>query len=338
MFAIDIPYIPVEEPVVVQEQVVMSGSAGAKTNYGYLLEECTEMEMNGSGLSSANIFSPTGMVSAALAQTGHSYIDKATRATMKVTVLENPHQGTLTEHYTESGNSYFAYKGPLGYEGKDFASFIVEFDGKSYKVSVNIEVINAVDESRPICDEPELIEVNPPGSWLQDNAPTLSIDFADLENGSLGQANNGSITLDTTANGYGWYIDLTPGLNEEYLPTANPYEWIAKPGSEAEGKIDMLTVLLHEAAHTLGHDHTLDSHALMASTLEPGVRRLPSPELLAELQGLAEQYVALNEAPTPLPNPLPFAGFSALWMGRLRKGEYGYLLEAVGANNDRDIQ
>ncbi|MCP4767449.1 MAG: hypothetical protein GY875_14375, partial [Gammaproteobacteria bacterium] len=71
----------------------------------------------------------------------------------------------------------------------------------------------------------------------------------------MGHADNSTITLDTNANGYGWYIDLTPSLNEEFLPTSNPYEWKAKPGSEAEGKIDLLTVLLHEATHTLGHDH-----------------------------------------------------------------------------------
>ncbi|MDR0716824.1 MAG: hypothetical protein LBF50_05345 [Azoarcus sp.] len=32
-----------------------------------------------------------------------------------------------------------------------------------------------------------------------------------------------------------WFIDATPYLNEEWLPTSNPYEWQAKPGSEAEG-------------------------------------------------------------------------------------------------------
>jgi hypothetical protein len=166
------------------------------------------------------------------------------------------------------------------------------------------------------------------------------VTFASLDNGALGHSNALGITLDDDANGYGWYVDLTPGLNEEFLPTANPYEWKARPGSEAEGKIDLLTVLLHEAAHTLGHDHTLDSHALMAATLEPGVRRLPSPELLAELQGLADEVaVAENGDNDPtMPNPLPFAGFSAFWLGRTRKGEYGSILEAVGVRNERDIQ
>ncbi len=171
---------------------------------------------------------------------------------------------------------------------------------------------------------------------------STQINFDTLVQGALGEASGISITLDDNANGYGWYIDLTPGLNEEFLPTANPYEWKAKPGSEADGKIDLLTVLLHEAAHTLGYDHTNDSHAVMAPTLEPGIRRLPPAELLAELQGVSNTDVAVAgtnpDDPSPMPNPLPFAGFGAFWVGRLRKSGYGYLLESVGVNNGSDIQ
>ena len=47
---------------------------------------------------------------------------------------------------------------------------------------------------------------------------------------TLGSGVAAQITLDTTAAGHGWFIDYTPYLNEEFLPTANPNEWIAKPG------------------------------------------------------------------------------------------------------------
>jgi hypothetical protein len=167
----------------------------------------------------------------------------------------------------------------------------------------------------------------------------LDVTTAPLATGAVGQTTGNTITLDNNANGYGWYIDLTPGLNEEFLPTSNPYEWVAKPGSEAEGKMDLLTVLLHEAAHSLGLDHTADAHALMAPTLQPGVRRLPSPELLAELQRgsnddlLADGRVGTSFVPTrnPEPNaPLPLGlGFTAFWAGRMRKSGYGYALESL---------
>lgn len=94
-------------------------------------------------------------------------------------------------------------------------------------------------------------------------------------------------------------------------------------------------MLLHEAAHSLGLEHTADAHALMASTLQPGVRRLPSPELLAELQQLStnSDLASVNTIdshdPSPLPNaPLPLGiGFTAFWMGRMRKDGLGYAFE-----------
>ncbi|MCK6390227.1 MAG: hypothetical protein L6Q40_04280 [Azonexus sp.] len=75
-------------------------------------------------------------------------------------------------------------------------------------------------------------------------AATQNLTFADLSGSEVGQTlgvgPSAQITLDANAAGHGWYIDYTPYLNDEYLPTSNPLEWIAKPGSEAEGKMDLL--------------------------------------------------------------------------------------------------
>jgi hypothetical protein len=92
-------------------------------------------------------------------------------------------------------------------------------------------------------------------SWLRlISLSTLLVDttsvwasFADLPGASLAQTTGSQITLDTTAAGHGWFIDYTPYLNEEWLPTSNPYEWQPKLGSEAEGKMDMLSVFVHES-------------------------------------------------------------------------------------------
>ena len=61
-----------------------------------------------------------------------------------------------------------------------------------------------------------------------------------------------SITLDDNAAGHGWFIDATPGANEEFLATSDANVWVAKEGSAADGKMDMLSVLLHEYGHVLG--------------------------------------------------------------------------------------
>ncbi|MBU0500349.1 MAG: cadherin-like domain-containing protein [Gammaproteobacteria bacterium] len=151
------------------------------------------------------------------------------------------------------------------------------------------------------------------------------VTFTDLPPATLGQTTAQQITLDTDAANHGWYIDYTPYLNEEFLPTSNPNEWIAKPGSEAEGRMDLLSVLLHEYGHVLGLDHNANGHDFMATTLAPGVRRLPSAEELAQLNALS---VAVTDPADPTPETPPGlplgASLGALLVGRLRRSDYGW--------------
>jgi predicted chitinase len=79
----------------------------------------------------------------------------------------------------------------------------------------------------------------------------ITLNIADLPGGAVGETTGTSITLDTNAAGYGWYIDPNPAANSDFLPTANPDVWMAKAGSAAAGKMDMLSVLLHEYGHAL---------------------------------------------------------------------------------------
>jgi len=147
-------------------------------------------------------------------------------------------------------------------------------------------------------------------STLLANATTAFKGFSDLPGLSTGQAVNYQITLDSNAAGHGWYIDPTPLDNtDDYLPTADPYIWKAIPGSASEGRMDLLTVLLHEYGHVLGLEHSADSRNFMGTTLQPGVRRLPTAaelQLMSELiaQVKAEQLSAVN-------SPLPLAGEGA---------------------------
>jgi len=94
---------------------------------------------------------------------------------------------------------------------------------------------------------------------------------------TVGAGNSAQITLDPTAAGDGWYLDPTPLDNtDDFLPTADKTIWRAKFGSAADGKMDMLSVLLHEYGHVLGLAHSGDSSDFMAATLQPGERRLPT--------------------------------------------------------------
>ncbi|MDD5058335.1 MAG: matrixin family metalloprotease [Sideroxydans sp.] len=180
-------------------------------------------------------------------------------------------------------------------------------------------------------------------SSLSVDPTAVTLNIADLPNAAVGQTTGSTITLDTTASGYGWFIDPTPADNSEYLPTSNPFEWVAKAGSEAAGKMDMLTVLLHEYGHALGINHSADPNDYMGATLTAGVRRLPSAEEMVLMQGLvaqakdglvgrvtpadaAQQTAGVTRPTTPAPFPtLPLGGMSLAFVGLLRSSRYGGL-------------
>ena len=108
------------------------------------------------------------------------------------------------------------------------------------------------------------------------NQATITI--ADLAEGYLALTLGTTITLDTDAAGYGWFIDSTPFTHEEFV-SLSAWELAAASGSGAENKIDLMTVLMHELGHVMGLGHissAVDGTRLMAGSINPGVRRLPS--------------------------------------------------------------
>jgi hypothetical protein len=104
----------------------------------------------------------------------------------------------------------------------------------------------------------------------------LSFVITDLGGTGVAEAVGTTISLDATAAGWGWYVDPTPGTHDGFVRRGGVL--VASAGSEASGRLDLWTVLLHEIGHALGYRHDTfapgsDLGRIMEGVLEPGLRR-----------------------------------------------------------------
>lgn len=111
----------------------------------------------------------------------------------------------------------------------------------------------------------------------------VSFVVEDLPGNYLGRADGSHIALDSDAAGHGWFVDLTPADDDEYIEVAT--ELAAKNGSEAAGRVDLLTAIAHEFGHLLGLGHSDEDGGVMQDTLLPGLRRSPDAAAIDHLLG-----------------------------------------------------
>ena len=106
----------------------------------------------------------------------------------------------------------------------------------------------------------------------------VQVHLANLPNDLLGWTSQNTIWIDQTAQGYGWYTDVSTSSAAAFTQIAGPNETQALPGSPAYGHVDLLTVVTHELGHVLGFASVaagILGHDWMTATLGMGVRRSP---------------------------------------------------------------
>ena len=207
-----------------------------------------------------------------------------------------------------SGN--FMYTPRKMGSSQDRLSFILENGaGKTVHVIIELNMVKWAPEGK--LDYP-IQTVEDEGNFnditsLSDNQygvlsntyPNLTYTFTNLPGTAVGETTGvgaaANILLDINAAGRGWFMDSTPLSNDEYLPTSNPNEWIAKAGGAAADKMDLLSVLLHEYGHALGFEHSSDPHDFMGTSLTAGVRRLPTADEMQLMANLIGEIRAQNQ-------------------------------------------
>ncbi len=90
---------------------------------------------------------------------------------------------------------------------------------------------------------------------------------------AIGELDGTTVRVDTYAAGWGWFVDPTPADAGEFT-RAGDGRLMAGAGSPAAGRMDLLTVLVHELRHALGLEH---DDAAMVGELVAGIRLLPTP-------------------------------------------------------------
>jgi hypothetical protein len=110
------------------------------------------------------------------------------------------------------------------------------------------------------------------GQAALDQVTFQIVNFGDM---TLGKAIGASVLIDLDAAGWGWFVDATPFNDVEFGLSLSEVEKLALETSPAFGRMDLLTVVMHEMGHMLGFkDLDPNAGALMSGTLDAGTRRV----------------------------------------------------------------
>ncbi len=165
-FTIDVPNVPAQDIPIVLAQAA-TPSVGTTPQPDYILKDCQQTPSTGDSRSAMRAVEPTGMLAAYIENHSERVIDSATEAAIKITLLEGTKHGNLIAGTSTSGRTAYRYDPTPNYTGNDRAIFLAEFEGRVYKIVVNLVVSPTVGETplmigeKPVCPPPILIKAPP---------------------------------------------------------------------------------------------------------------------------------------------------------------------------------
>jgi hypothetical protein len=163
MFIMDLPYAPIQDT-----PIVLALAAPSTTPQpDYLLKMCQETESTGDPMAADRGVDPAGLLAGLIGNMrNQDLLSMLTADTIKITMLQGTTNGKLVAHTAGNGRLYYMYAPPPNYTGNDSAVFLAEFEGKVYKIVINLVVSPTVGESpllegeQPVCSGPQLIKIN----------------------------------------------------------------------------------------------------------------------------------------------------------------------------------
>lgn len=214
----------------------------------------------------------------------------------------------------DNGDASYTYTPESGYIGEDsFIYTITDGYGSYSSAVVHITVIDAGEQMTaavapatlssdemltseqlaPIIDE---IIVRWLASGLADDSAlemieNVSFEIVDFSGLVLGNSVDNTIYIDSDAAGYGWFIDESVTDDHEFVQGADEGTLVAIAGSEAYGRMDLLSVVMHEIGHLIGLSHNDDDEFMvMSETLVSGTRLLSTMSQDADIVVTSPEY------------------------------------------------
>lgn len=181
MFIMEMPAVPAQETPILLAQ---AGAASAPQP-DFILNDCqgtaSAKEFDGTALRAID---PGYALFNALNGLAGKQVVPALTSITNITLLEGPKHGGIVAGTSTSGRTAYRYDPIPDYVGEDRAVFMADYDGKHYKIVVNLKV--SLGLNNELCpDTPyQLEKITKPSSGASSYGDfalgTISVTFADL--------------------------------------------------------------------------------------------------------------------------------------------------------------